>query len=348
MKIKVAVVILNWNGRVFLEKFLPNVVKYSSGHDRKIVIVDNNSTDDSIRFIRSNYPGVEIIIYNKNHGYARGYALALPQVEASYYVLLNSDVEVTEGWLEPLIALMDSDKTIGAVMPKILSFSDKNLFEYAGAGGGFIDKYGYPFCRGRILTSLEKDTGQYNDTREVFWASGACMFLRAGAYSKTGGLDGDFFAHMEEIDLCWRLKRLDYKIYYCAQSVVYHVGGGTLPNDNPRKLYYNYRNSLYLLFKNLNRGEFITILVPRIILDGISATLYILQGKWFFFMAVFRAHVRFYVSLPRLINKRRIFNKIIQKKAVDQIFKKSIVFQFFVKKIRKFSDISDPRLFNRS
>ncbi len=303
MKTKVAVVILNWNGRNHLSRFLPSVVKESSGKDRKVVIVDNNSSDDSIEFVRSHYPQIEIIVFNKNHGFARGYALALPQIKSEYYVLLNSDVEVTPGWLDPVLAELDRDPTIGAAMPKILSYSDRSLFEYAGAAGGFIDKFGYPFCRGRILNVIEPDEGQYDDPVETFWASGACMFLRAKAYGQTGGLDGDFFAHMEEIDLCWRLKRLGYKIVYNPESVVYHVGGGTLPNDNPRKLYYNYRNSLYLLFKNLKGSQYFTRLFPRLILDGISSTLYLFQGKGYFFMAVLRAHIRFYLSLPRLINK---------------------------------------------
>lgn len=341
MKSKVAIVILNWNGKRHLERFLPSVTENSKGKDRKIVIVDNNSSDDSIEFVRNRYPGIEIIVFNRNHGFARGYALALPQINADYYILLNSDVEVTPGWLDPVIEMMDKDPNIGAAMPKIKSYLNKNLFEYAGAAGGFIDRFGYPFCRGRVLNMIEADEGQYDDNIEIFWASGACMFLRAEAYIKTGGLDGDFFAHMEEIDLCWRLKRLGYAIWYCGSSVVYHVGGGTLPNDNPRKLYYNYRNSLYLLFKNLNRKHFITRFFPRLILDGISSTLYLFQGKGKFFMSVFRAHIRFYLSLPRLINKRRIFNKIIAKKNVEQIFGYSIVYRFFVKKQQRFRDLTN-------
>lgn len=339
MKIKVAIIILNWNGKGYLERFLPSVIKYSSGKNNKIVLVDNYSTDDSISFVKNKYPEIDLISFNNNHGFARGYALALPQIQAEYYVLLNSDVEVTSNWLNPLVSLLDNDPTIAAAMPKIKSYNDRKFFEYAGAAGGFIDRYGYPFCQGRILTLIEEDTKQYDDTREIFWASGACMFLRSSAYSKTGGLDGDFFAHMEEIDLCWRLKRLGYKIYYCADSVVFHVGGGTLPNDNPRKLYYNYRNSLFLLFKNLNRIEFCTVLLPRLILDGVSSTMYLLQGKLGFFMSVVRAHIRFYVSLPKLINKRRIFNKIIAKKKVDHIFTGSIVYSFFVQKKKHFSDL---------
>jgi GT2 family glycosyltransferase len=339
MKAKVAIVILNWNGRKYLHQFLPSIVRYSNKPEYIIVIVDNNSSDDSLVFLENNYPQIEIISFNKNYGYSKGYALSLPKINAEYYVLLNSDVEVTSGWIEPLVKLLDADSEIAAAMPKIKAFYRKDYFEYAGAAGGFIDKYGYPFCQGRILNEIEKDTGQFDQQREIFWASGACMFLRASAYSRTGGFDGDFFAHMEEIDLCWRLKRLGYKVFYCPESVIYHVGGGTLPNDKPRKLYYNYRNCLFLLFKNLNHIEFLTVFLPRILLDGISSMIYLLQGKYTFFMAVIRAHIRFYLSLKMLINKRRIFNKIIAKKSVSEIYNGSIVFSFFVKKIKTFNDL---------
>jgi len=341
MEIKVAIVILNWNGIKFLEQFLPSVVKYSEKSGNKIVIADNDSKDDSVNFILKNYPQIEIIKLKKNYGFAKGYALTLPQIKAEYYVLLNSDVEVTQGWIEPIIHLMDNDGKIGAAMPKIMAFHRKEYFEYAGAAGGFIDKYGYPFCQGRILNNIEKDFGQYNQLTEIFWASGACMFLRASAYIKTGGFDGDFFAHMEEIDLCWRLKRLEYKVFYCPDSLIYHVGGGTLPNNNPRKLYYNYRNCLFLLFKNVNAGDFLKILLPRMLLDGLSATIYLLQGKFSFFMAVVRAHLRFYCSLKMLINKRRIFNKIIAKKSVSQIYNGSIVLNFFLRNVRTFKDLNN-------
>lgn len=339
MSVKVAIVILNWNGKTYLEQLLPSVVKYSTNPSTSIVIADNNSSDDSVKFIREKYPEIQIILYSKNHGFARGYALALPQINAEYYVLLNSDIEVTGNWLAPLIRLMDENENIAAVMPKIRSFNQREYFEYAGAAGGFIDEYGYPFCQGRILTHIEEDKGQYDQVKEVFWASGACMFLRASAYSKTGGFDGDFFAHMEEIDLCWRLKRLGYTVYYCPDSLVYHVGGGTLPNDNPRKLYYNYRNSLFLLFKNVHRMGFITIIIPRMFLDGISAIAYLLQGKVSFCISVIRAHLRFYISLPMLVNKRRIFNRIIAKKQVSCIYPKSIVYQFFIKKHKTFDQL---------
>ncbi|MBN1950439.1 MAG: glycosyltransferase family 2 protein [Bacteroidales bacterium] len=339
MSAKVAVVILNWNGRSYLERFLPSVVNHSSGSDTSIVIVDNNSTDDSCEFIGKKYPRVELIRFHQNHGFARGYSLALPQIAADYYVLLNSDVEVTENWLAPMVDLMERQPGVAAVMPRIRSYANRDYFEYAGAAGGFIDRYGYPFCRGRILSTIERDEGQYDESSEIFWASGACMVLRASAYSRTGGLDGDFFAHMEEIDLCWRLKRLGYSIHYCADSVVYHVGGGTLPNDNPRKLYYNYRNSLYLLFKNVSYSGFFTILLPRMILDGVSAAVYLLQGKFLFAISVLRAHIRFYLSLRMLVNKRRIFNKIIAKAHVSMIYDGSIVLAYFLKGKRKYSSL---------
>ncbi len=339
MDSKVAIVILNWNGRKFLEMFLPFVIKYSDKPEYSIFIADNNSTDDSLTFVKSNYPDIQIISFKKNYGFAKGYALSLPQICADYYILLNSDVEVTPGWIEPIINFMDNDHQIAAAMPKIKSFYRREYFEYAGAAGGFIDKFGYPFCQGRILSEIEKDTGQFDLIKEIFWASGACMFLRASAYIKTGGFDGDFFAHMEEIDLCWRLKRLGYKVMYCPDSVVYHVGGGTLPNDNPRKLYYNYRNCLYLLFKNIDYWDFFTLLLPRLMLDGISSTIYLLQGKFAFFMSAFRAHMRFYYSIGMLINKRWIFNKIIAKKSVTEIYNGSIVFEFFIKKRKTFNDL---------
>ena len=339
MNILVAIVILNWNGKKFIEKFLKSVVENSDIARNRIYVVDNNSSDGSVDYIRKNFPEVELMEFDENYGFAKGYAKALTGINAKYFVLLNSDVEVTRDWLNPLIDVLEKDTTVAAAMPKFKSYERKEFFEYAGAGGGFIDKYGYPFCQGRILTEIEKDSGQYNQNREIFWASGACMFLRSDAYFKAGGLDDDFFAHMEEIDLCWRLKRLGFKIIYCPESEVYHVGGGTLPNDNPRKLYYNYRNSLYLLFKNLTGIQLITILLPRMLLDCISCSLYLAQGKLTFFTSVIRAHIRFAINLPKLIGKRRRFNKKVSNGPVDHIYKKSIVFSFFIKRKKRFTDL---------
>jgi GT2 family glycosyltransferase len=339
MNLLVAIVILNWNGKKFLETFLQSVVQHSQGINFKVYLVDNHSTDDSVDYVHKNFPEVEIIQFDRNYGFASGYALSLPKIDAKYYVLLNSDVEVTEHWLEPLLNLLEKNPSIAAAMPKINAFANKKYFEYAGAAGGFIDKYGYPFCQGRILTKIEEDRGQYDKEKEIFWASGACMFIRAEAYTRAGGLDGDFFAHMEEIDLCWRLKRFGYQIYYCPESLVYHVGGGTLPNDNPRKLYYNYRNSLFLLFKNLNCFQLPARMFLRFILDCISCTLYLIQGKFSFFMSVIRAHARFFVSLPQLIRKRRKLNQKVTQNRVGQIYHKSIVFSFFVRRKKYFSEL---------
>ena len=249
MSVRIAVVILNWNGRHFLEKFLPDVIRFSSD-DASVVVADNASTDDSVEYLKKNFPSVRIILNEKNEGFTGGYNRALEKVEAEFYVLLNSDVEVTQDWLKPLLRLMDANKKIAACQPKILSYHEKDKFEYAGAGGGFIDKNGYPFCRGRIFSELETDHHQFDDERPVFWATGACMFVRASVYHELKGLDENFFAHMEEIDLCWRMQRAGYEVYYCGKSTVYHVGGGTLPKNNPRKTYLNFRNNLITFTKN--------------------------------------------------------------------------------------------------
>ena len=243
---RVAVVILNWNGRFFLEKFLPSVYN-SSYPNLEFVIGDNASTDDSVVFVQENYPSVKILTNKTNLGFAGGYNAILKRVEADYYVLLNSDVEVTQNWIEPVIDYMESYPDIVAAQPKILAYHEKNKFEHAGAAGGFIDKYGYPFCRGRIFNDVEEDNGQYNTPMEIFWATGAALFIKSTAWKASGGFDDDFFAHMEEIDLCWRLKRMGYRIGYVGESVVYHVGGGTLNTSNPKKSYLNFRNNLVML-----------------------------------------------------------------------------------------------------
>ena len=261
--IQIAVVILNWNGRHYLEKFLPGVVKYSSEPGIQVVVADNGSTDDSLKFLRQQYPEITIIEFDKNHGYAEGYNKALKLITARYFVLLNSDVEVTPNWLNPLVCLMEQDDKIAVCMPKIRSFDNRGYFEYAGAGGGFIDRFGYPFCRGRILNHIEEDTGQYDSVREIFWASGACLFIRSELFIQSGGFDPGFFAHMEEIDLCWRFKNQGYKILYSPDSIIYHVGGGTLPNQHPGKLYLNFRNNLFVLYKNLPVKNFANPIYPN-------------------------------------------------------------------------------------
>lgn len=334
--IKLAIVILNWNGVKFLEKFLPSVTQCTTLKGSKVIVADNHSTDSSVEFVERNYPDVEVLQLDSNYGYAGGYNKALADIESEYFVLLNSDVEVTAGWELPVVEYMDANTHVAAAMPKILSYNDKKTFEYAGAAGGFIDKYGFPFCRGRILYKIEEDAGQYNSVIDIFWASGACMFVRSKAFREAGGLDADFFAHMEEIDLCWRLKRLGYSVVAVPDSVVYHVGGGTLPNNNPRKLYLNYRNSLYLLQKNLSRRRLLPILFMRMLLDGASAMVYLSKFSFGFFSAVLRAHGRFYVNMVKTHRKRVLFNKKEKVKHVSQIYSKSMVFSFLIRKKQTF------------
>jgi GT2 family glycosyltransferase len=335
----IAVVILNWNGQHYLQQFLPSVCRFSDVPGTEIIVADNGSTDNSVAYLRKEFPIVRIIELKENYGFAQGYCKALEQIEAGYILLLNSDVEVTPGWLLPMLNVMESNPRIGACMPKILSYSQKDSFEYAGASGGFIDKLGYPFCRGRILSVLEKDNGQYNDFRYIFWASGACMFVRASAYKKAGGLDGEFFAHMEEIDLCWRMHRTGFNIAVVPDSTVFHMGGGTLPNNTPRKLYLNYRNSLFLLFKNLPIFQLIPVMLIRMVLDGMSAVVYLLQGSGRFFTAVLRAHLAFYRRIPILITMRKRMGGTVRTGVFNEIYPGSILFDFFVRKKKSFDQL---------
>jgi GT2 family glycosyltransferase len=337
--IRIAVVILNWNGLHYLQRFLPLVCRYSDLPDTRIFVVDNGSIDGSVVFVQQAFPDVNLMTYEMNLGFAPGYFKALQQIDASYYVLLNSDVEVTPHWLVPLYKNMEEDPMIGASMPKLRAYDQKQYFEYAGASGGFIDRFGYPFCRGRILNSIEQDLGQYDDSREIFWASGACMFIRASAYHKAGGLDSEFFAHMEEIDLCWRLKRLGYTIMAVPQSTVYHVGGGTLPNNNPHKLYLNYRNNLFLLFKNLSICQLFPLIFLRMLLDCLSALVYLGSGSGAFFIAVVRAHLAFIRRIPLLIKKRREFTGTIHSIKIKEIYPGSILIDFFIRKKRCFDQL---------
>ncbi len=331
---KTAVVILNWNGKKFLEKFLPSVIEYSRG-DAEIIIADNDSSDDSLAFMQANYPDIRIIINKNNGGFSKGYNDAFAQIEAKYYVLLNSDIEVTQNWIQPIIQLMDSDENIAVCQPKLLSYFDKEKFEYAGAAGGFIDKYGYPFCRGRLFQSLEVDNGQYDDICEIFWATGAAMFVRADLYHKYGGLDNDFFAHMEEIDFCWRLKNEGYKIMYCPDSFVYHVGGGTLPKNNSRKTYLNFRNNFFLLLKNLPSNRLLKVFIIRLLLDFVAGIKFLAEGGFKDFWAVIRAHLSFYVAMKKNLKKR----KNIHHKAVSKIYNQNIVWDFYINKKRKFTEL---------
>lgn len=335
---KVAVVILNWNGKPFLEEFLPVVIK-NSHDDAEIIVADNDSKDNSVEFLKKNFPEIRIIRNNENGGFAKGYNDALKQIEAEYYVLLNSDIEVTPKWIEPIIDLMDTDKSIAACQPKILSYHDRARFEYAGAAGGFIDKYGYPFCKGRLFQDVEMDKGQYDDVEEVFWATGACLFVRADLYHTFGGLDEDFFAHMEEIDFCWRLKQKGYKIMVCPKSTVYHIGGGTLPKKSSRKTYLNIRNNCIMLYKNLPSKRLFKVFLARFFLDGIAAGKFLLSSGFSDFFAVTKAHIHFYFSLPRYRKKR----KAIQPTEVKHIYRGNIVFDHYLKGIKKFSELRKDR-----
>lgn len=335
---KVAVVILNWNGKKFLEQFLPTCIKYSK-NDADVIVADNKSSDDSVTYLKQNFPDIRIIENNENGGFAKGYNDALSKVEAEYYVLLNSDIEVTENWIKPVIDLMETDPNIAVCQPKIRSFSDPVMFEYAGAAGGFIDKYGYPFCRGRLFQSMEEDKGQYDDSVDIFWATGACMFVKADIYHKYGGLDNDFFAHMEEIDFCWRLKNNGYRIVYCPDSKVFHVGGGTLPKISSRKTYLNFRNNFTLLYKNLPSNQIFKVFLVRLLLDGIASVKFLFDGGFKDFFAVARAHFSFYRSIPKHRKKR----KIIKPKKVKGIYLNNIVVEYFLKKKKTFKELSPNR-----
>ena len=334
-KIDIAVVILNWNGQKWLEKFLPTVIEKSSMAN--IYIADNASTDNSVNFIGDNFPSVKIIQNQLNEGYAKGYNDALKDLKEKYFVLLNSDIEVTNNWIKPIINLMEENPNISACQPKILDYNNKDSFEYAGASGGYIDNLGYPFTRGRIFDSIESDNNQYDDVKEIFWASGACFFVRADHFNEVNGFDNDFFAHQEEIDLCWRLKIKGYQIMVHPRSVVYHVGGGTLDDSSPFKTYLNFRNNLFMLTKNLNFFSLLITLYFRLPLDGIAAvTLLKKKNGFLHLLAVLRAHLVFYVSIPRLLFKRQ------KNTAKTNLFGKmgfSILVKYYLEGKTKFSEL---------
>ena len=337
--IKTAVVILNWNGKSFLEKFLPSVISFSND-EAKIFVIDNASTDGSVSFLKQYFPSVGIVQNENNGGFSKGYNDGLKHIEAEYFVLLNSDVEVTENWITPIIKLMDNDKSIAACQPKIKSYYQKKYFEYAGAAGGFLDKYYYPFCRGRIFDSVEEDLGQYDNSCEVFWASGASLFVRAKLYIEVGGLDEDFFAHMEEIDLCWRLKNRGHRIMYCASSIVYHLGGGTLSKINPKKTFLNFRNNLFIITKNVTYNKLYSTLFKRMILDGIASIKFLFSGSYTHAWAVFKAHMDFYKKFRQMKLKRNNSTGNLQGFSTPQPYSKSIVLEYYLHGHKKFSEIS--------
>ena len=330
---RIAVVILNWNGKSYLEKFLPAVIDNSP--EATIYVADNASSDGSLSFVEKHFPTVKLIDNEENCGFAGGYNKALKHLKEEFFVLLNSDVEVTPNWLEPVISLFDSDKQIAAIQPKILSYHNKEHFEYAGAAGGFIDKNGFPFCRGRIFDSLENDNGQYDSVTEIFWATGACLFIRKEVYEELDGLDADFFAHMEEIDLCWRTKRAGYKIMVQPKSVVYHVGGGTLPKSNPFKTFLNFRNGLELLAKNLPKNQLFLGIFTRLVWDGLAGVKFLLSGQFKDCLAIIRAHFAFYGRLRSTLSKRSG-----DYMRVHGQYNGNIVIDYFLKGKKKFSDLA--------
>nr|WP_299033202.1 glycosyltransferase family 2 protein [uncultured Tenacibaculum sp.] len=328
---KTAIVILNWNGKKLLEQFLPSVVNFSS-EKAEVYVADNASTDDSIAFVEQHFPTVKIVQNSENGGYAKGYNDALQHIDADVYCLVNSDIEVTKNWLTPIIDTFKKEPNTAIIQPKILDFKDKSKFEYAGAGGGFIDAFGYPYCRGRLFSDLETDNGQFNDTTEIFWASGACFFIRSGVFHQLQGFDEDFFAHQEEIDLCWRAKNSGHTIKYVGASSVYHVGGATLDTLNPRKTFLNFRNSLLNLVKNLPSTKLFPIIFSRLILDGLASLKFLLEGKPNHLFAILKAHFSFYAHLFKFIKKRKE-----SPKKSNYYEHKSIVWQYYTKGRKKFN-----------
>ncbi|MBN2697377.1 MAG: glycosyltransferase family 2 protein [Bacteroidales bacterium] len=330
----VSIVILNWNGRKFLEQFLGRLAVYSRIPGAEIVVADNASTDDSIAFMTKHFPDIRLIRLEKNYGFAGGYNRALEQISSRYYLLLNSDIEVTEGWLEPLLKFMEQHPDVAACSPKMLDYNRRTHFEYAGAAGGFIDRFGYTFCRGRIFDMLEEDHRQYNDAVETFWATGACFLVRSSLFREFKGFDETFFAHMEEVDLCWRLRNKGYRIAYVPESSVYHVGGGTLAPGNPFKTYLNFRNNLLLLYKNLPRKKLRCLLFLRSLLDAVSAVRFILRGDFRDFAAVIKAHLAFH-RLKKIYRNLGKTNKIpINSVNFAVTYPGSIVVDFFLLKRR--------------
>jgi hypothetical protein len=339
---RVAVVILNYNTRRHLEQYLPAVVAHSPG--ARIVVADNGSPDDSVAFLKKNYPQVEVLDLQHNYGFAEGYNQALRQVKADIYVILNSDVETTPGWMEPVLQAMRSDRGIAIAQPKILAWSEKDRFEYAGAAGGWIDALGYPFCRGRIFSMREEDRGQYDTPQECFWAAGAAFFIRADLYHAFGGFDGDYFAHNEEIDLCWRLKRAGYSVWCIPQSVVYHLGGGTLEYENPRKVFLNFRNSLYSLLKNQPMRRLMWLIPARLLLDGLAGARFAAKGQFRAIWAIVQAHISFYRNFRYMARKRFEAVAVIDRQKFrpenrSGIYPGSIIVAYYLQQIREFSKL---------
>jgi GT2 family glycosyltransferase len=336
---KTAVVILNFNGEKLLPEFLPSVIQHSTGAE--VYVADNGSTDNSITLLKSNFPTVKIVALEKNFGFCGGYNRALSLIDAEYFVLLNSDVEVTPGWLLPLLKILDVNQNVAAVQPKILSYRNRKLFEYAGAAGGYIDSLGYPFCRGRVFQHVEEDHHQYDDEREIFWATGACFIIRSKVYRLFNGLDEDFFAHMEEIDLCWKIHRSGQKVMYTGQSTVYHLGAGTLGYDSPKKVYLNFRNGLTLLFKHLNTGELFYKLPVRFFLDWLAAGVFLVKGNVKNASSVLNAHIDFLKNLKKNKAKRTAIHSQFPSYSKDTVYSGLILVDYYLKGAKKYP--SNPK-----
>lgn len=331
---RIAIVILNWNGRKLLEKFLPSVVAYSQ-HDAEIYVADNNSTDDSIAYLKEYFPGVKIIQNEINGGYAKGYNDALKKINADVYALVNSDIEVTENWLKPVINAFQDDNNTAVIQPKLLDYKDKSKFEYAGAAGGYVDFMGYPFCRGRIFMNLEKDLHQFDDVAHIFWASGACFFIKADVYHMLGGFDEQYFAHQEEIDLCWRVQNEGFTIKYVGTSEVYHVGGATLQESNPQKTFLNFRNSLFTIAKNVPKRFVFIVIFLRLLLDAVAGIKFAFELRPVHTWAIIKAHLSFYRYLPKMMSKRRALSF----KQTNYFYCFSIVWQHFILRKKRFIDL---------
>lgn len=335
---KTAVVILSYNSVQWLEKFLPKVAEVALGN-YDVYVVDHASSDNTSAFVSEHFPTVHVITFKQNFGFAGGYAEALKLITAKYYVLLSADFEVTDNWLQPLEDKMEANLQMAACQPKIRYYKDKEYFEYAGAAGGYMDVWGYLFCRGRIFDTLELDTGQYDNDIALAWASGGCLMVRAAHYHRVGGLDPDFFAHMEEVDLCWRMRNAGYLIGYVHNSTVFHVGGSVISYGSPQKTYYNFRNSFYLFFKNERASKLIWLIPLRLCLDGVAGVQFALKGQFKNVWSIVRAHFGFYAAIPSLIKKRKDARSLVKSPNMDGIFGKSLIVSYFIKKQKKFADL---------
>ena len=338
----IAVVILNWNGAKYLKRFLPSVISNSPEAD--VIVIDNCSSDDSVQLLKNEFENVQAVVLDKNYGFAEGYNRGLQNLDYEYLVLLNSDVEVPENWLAPQITYLNSDPKLVACAPLILSYAEQDCFEYAGAAGGYLDKDGFAFCAGRIFYAFEKNTGQYNTNREVFWASGAALTIKSSAWKEVNGFDGTFFAHMEEIDLCWRLKNRGYKIGVCGEAKVYHIGGGTLDRQSSFKTYLNFRNNLFLLLKNHRSSALLPFILRRMILDGIAGIRFLTEGKFSYFFAVLKAHFHFYSKFFYYIKLRNTEKKFWKTPNLCGQYRGSILVSFFLKHKHNFQQLDSKLL----